>query len=141
MESSLKALIFEVSGRCGPRQKSMKCGPSVYSLKISSAFSSTNGKNLTIPDMTAREVALFVPLIACSSWIGIYPKPSFDILRQPVAEIVERVRPGYYGGAVQNAAQPLPAQGAPRRGSDQSPERQRAGSSVVAVRSHAGGVQ
>ena len=45
----------------------------------------TNGKNLTIPDMTTREVALFVPLIAWSIWIGIYPKPYFDILRQPVA--------------------------------------------------------
>ena len=63
----------------------------------------TNGKNLTIPDMTTREIALFVPLIAWSIWIGIYPKPYFDILRQPVAEIVERVRPGYFGGAVQNA--------------------------------------
>jgi NADH-quinone oxidoreductase subunit M len=66
----------------------------------------TNGKNLTIPDMTAREVALFVPLIAWSIWIGIYPKPYFDILRQPVTEIVQRVRPGYFGGAVQNAAVP-----------------------------------
>ena len=27
MESSLNALIFEVSGTCGPRQKSMNCGP------------------------------------------------------------------------------------------------------------------
>src|ERR1035438_1753434 len=39
MESSLNALILEVSGRCGPRQKSMKCGPRVYSLKISPARS------------------------------------------------------------------------------------------------------
>src|ERR1022692_2871098 len=101
----------------------------------------TNGKNLTIPDLTAREVALFVPLIAWSIWIGIYPKPYFDILRQPVAEIVERVRPGYFGGAVQNAAIPLPAQRAPRRGSDQSSERQRAGSSIVSERPHAGGGQ
>src|ERR1022692_2684867 len=105
----------------------------------------TNGKNLTIPDMTAREVALFVPLIAWSIWIGIYPKPYFDILRQPVAEIVERVRPGYFGGAVQNAAipapKPLQAQRAPRRGSDQSPERQPAGSSIVSERPHAGGGQ
>jgi NADH-quinone oxidoreductase subunit M len=66
----------------------------------------TNGKNLTIPDMSAREVAMFLPLIAWAIWIGIYPKPYFDILRQPVAEIVQRVRPGYYGGAVQNAAAP-----------------------------------
>src|SRR5207248_4683426 len=31
----------------------------------------TNGKNLTIPDMTFREVAIFVPLIAWSVWIGV----------------------------------------------------------------------
>jgi len=63
--------------------------------------------------MTAREVALFVPLIAWSIWIGIYPKPYFDILRQPVAEIVERVRPGYFGGAVQNAGVPMTLPAAP----------------------------
>ncbi|HTP33201.1 MAG TPA: NADH-quinone oxidoreductase subunit M [Candidatus Acidoferrales bacterium] len=64
----------------------------------------TNGKNLTIPDMNPREIAVFLPLIAWAIWIGVYPKPYFDILRKPVAEIVERVRPGYYGsGGVQNA--------------------------------------
>jgi NADH-quinone oxidoreductase subunit M len=68
----------------------------------------TNGKNLLIPDMSFREVAMFVPLIAWAIWIGVYPKPYFDILRQPVAEIVERVRPGYYSGGVQNAAIPRP---------------------------------
>ena len=69
----------------------------------------TNGKNLTIPDMSAREVAMFVPLIAWAIWIGIYPKPYFEILRQPVAEIVMRVKPGYFGGAVQNASLPAGA--------------------------------
>jgi NADH-quinone oxidoreductase subunit M len=121
----------------------------------------TNGKNLTIPDMTAREVALFVPLIAWSIWIGIYPKPYFDILRQPVAEIVERVRPGYYEGSNRSRdrqgaissipsersgamtawsgsfAQPLPH----GRGSDRSRDRQGAISSLVSQRSHAGGAQ
>jgi NADH-quinone oxidoreductase subunit M len=57
----------------------------------------TNGKNLTIPDMNLREVAIFVPLIAWSVWIGVCPKPYFDILRKPVEQIVERVRPGYFG--------------------------------------------
>jgi len=71
----------------------------------------TNGKNLTIPDMSLREIATFVPLIAWAVWIGIYPKPYFDILRRPVAEIVERVRPGYFGG--QLAAAQLPDPGAP----------------------------
>jgi NADH-quinone oxidoreductase subunit M len=105
----------------------------------------TNGKNLTIPDMTAREVALFVPLIAWSIWIGIYPKPYFDILRQPVTEIVERVRPGYFGAGAQNAGVPvlqsLPAQWAPRRGSDRSPDREGGVASIVPQPSHAGGVQ
>src|SRR5689334_6319760 len=63
----------------------------------------TNGKNLTIPDMSFREIATFVPLIAWAIWIGIYPKPYFEILQRPVTEIVERVRPGYFGGAVRNA--------------------------------------
>ena len=66
----------------------------------------TNGKNLTIPDMSLREILVFVPLIAWAVWIGIYPKPYFDILRRPVAEIVERVRPGYFGGTL--ASVPLP---------------------------------
>jgi NADH-quinone oxidoreductase subunit M len=57
----------------------------------------TNGKNLTIPDMNLREILMFVPLIAWAVWIGVYPKPYFDILRQPVTEIVQRVKPGYFG--------------------------------------------
>jgi NADH-quinone oxidoreductase subunit M len=58
----------------------------------------TNAKNLGIPDMSLREIAIFVPLIAWSVWIGVYPKPYFDVLRRPVAEIVQRVRPEYYAG-------------------------------------------
>jgi NADH-quinone oxidoreductase subunit M len=63
----------------------------------------TNGKNLTIPDMNFREMAVFAPLIVWAIWIGVYPKPYFDILQRPVAEIVERVHPGYYGSPVRNA--------------------------------------
>src|SRR5499433_594628 len=33
----------------------------------------TNGKNLTIPDMNFRELAVFAPLIVWSVWIGVYP--------------------------------------------------------------------
>jgi NADH-quinone oxidoreductase subunit M len=68
----------------------------------------TNGKNLTIPDMSAREIAMFLPLIAWAIWIGVYPKPYFDILQRPVAEIVERVKPGYFGAGGRNAAVPAP---------------------------------
>src|SRR2546427_3673333 len=62
----------------------------------------TNGENLHLPDLSFREMAVFAPFIAWAIWIGIYPKPYFDILEKPVAQIVERVRPGYYAGA-QNA--------------------------------------
>ena len=46
--------------------------------------------------MNLREILVFVPLIAWALWIGLYPKPYFDILRQPVTEIVQRVKPGYF---------------------------------------------
>jgi NADH-quinone oxidoreductase subunit M len=51
----------------------------------------TNEKNRLLPDLSAREWAVFMPLIVCAFWIGIYPKPFFDILDKPVASIVTRV--------------------------------------------------
>lgn len=58
----------------------------------------TNPRNLGLPDLNLREMLVFAPLIVWALWIGIYPKPYFEILEKPVAEIVERVRPGYYQG-------------------------------------------
>jgi NADH-quinone oxidoreductase subunit M len=46
--------------------------------------------------LNLREWVVFSPLIAWALWIGIYPKPYFEILEKPVAQIVERVKPGYY---------------------------------------------
>ncbi len=56
----------------------------------------TNPKNLRLPDLNLRELAVFLPLIAWAIWIGVYPKPYFEVLEKPVAEIVERVRPDYF---------------------------------------------
>ncbi len=64
-------------------------------------------KNLGLRDLNRREIAYFAPLIVWAFWIGIYPKPFFDILERPVAQIVERVRPGYY--AEQGLPNPLDA--------------------------------
>ncbi len=64
----------------------------------------TNAKNLGLPDLSLRELATFVPLIAWAIWIGIYPQPYFKVLEKPVAQIVERVRPGYFKAPVQAAA-------------------------------------
>jgi len=58
----------------------------------------TNPKNLKLADLNLREWAVFLPLIAWAFWIGVYPKPYFEILEKPVAQIVERVRPGYFAG-------------------------------------------
>jgi NADH-quinone oxidoreductase subunit M len=57
----------------------------------------TNPKNLGLRDLNLRELAVFLPLIAWAIWIGVYPKPYFEVLEKPVARIVERVRPGYFG--------------------------------------------
>jgi len=56
----------------------------------------TNPKNLRLPDLNGRELAVFLPLIAWAIWIGVYPKPYFEVLEKPVAQIVERVRPDYF---------------------------------------------
>ena len=47
-------------------------------------------------DLSLREIAIFVPLIAWAFWIGLAPQSYFNVLERPVAQIVERVRPGYY---------------------------------------------
>jgi NADH-quinone oxidoreductase subunit M len=70
----------------------------------------TNPKNENLRDLNLREWAYFAPLIALAFFIGLYPKPLFDILDKPVAQIVQRVRPEYYQN--RNAAVPAvrPAQ-------------------------------
>jgi NADH-quinone oxidoreductase subunit M len=56
----------------------------------------TNAKNALLPDLNGRELAVFAPLIVWALWIGLYPKPYFEMIERPVAKIVERVRPGYF---------------------------------------------
>jgi len=61
-------------------------------------------ENQSLPDLSGRELAMFVPLIILAFWIGLYPKTFLDYLHEPVNQIVERVRP--------NEFSPLPAQAA-----------------------------
>ena len=49
----------------------------------------TNHNNEKLHDLTPREVLTFVPLIVMVLWIGLYPKPFFQILEQPVNQIVQ----------------------------------------------------
>jgi NADH-quinone oxidoreductase subunit M len=65
----------------------------------------TNPKNEKLHDLTPREVLTFVPLLIMAFWIGLYPKPFFQILEQPVSQLVQNVRNPQAGGAV-NAAVP-----------------------------------
>jgi NADH-quinone oxidoreductase subunit M len=71
----------------------------------------TNEKNERLPDLNWREWAYFTPLIVIAFWIGLYPKPLFEILDKPVANIVMRVRPDYYQNQnrVREAVVPAPA--------------------------------
>ena len=66
----------------------------------------TNPKNEKLNDLTPREVATFVPLLIMAFWIGLYPKPFFQILEQPVNHTIAVVRPDYPQPAVNAAAQP-----------------------------------
>jgi NADH-quinone oxidoreductase subunit M len=50
-----------------------------------------NEKNQGLPDLSWREWAVFVPLMLWALSIGVYPKPYFEILEKPVAQIVHRV--------------------------------------------------
>jgi NADH-quinone oxidoreductase subunit M len=76
----------------------------------------TNSANEHLPDLNLREYATLVPLLLLAFWIGIYPKPLFAVLDQPVHQIVQQVNPDYYKSAAISAprvAQPVAA-AAPR---------------------------
>jgi len=71
----------------------------------------TNPKNEKLHDLTPREIATFVPLIIMALWIGLYPKPFFQILEQPTVQISRSVREGARNSNVM-AAVPIPAEAA-----------------------------
>ncbi len=53
-------------------------------------------KNRKLMDLSWREIAVFAPLVIWAFWIGLNPQPYFRVLDRSVAQIVERVQPGYY---------------------------------------------
>jgi NADH-quinone oxidoreductase subunit M len=82
-----------------------------------------NPANESLRDLTVRELATFLPLLALAFWIGIYPKPFLAVLDKPVEKIVRIVRPDLYerdvlvpapDGSVSPDRDPLPAGGTHR---------------------------
>jgi NADH-quinone oxidoreductase subunit M len=71
----------------------------------------TNPANANLADLTAREQLTLIPLVVLALWIGLYPKPMFDVLRLPSEKIVAAV-----GGRT------LPSPALARRGA--APERE-----------------
>ena len=81
-----------------------------------------NPKNQVLKDLNLREIMTLVPLIIWAFWIGLYPKPFFDVLEKPVANIVQRGAAGLLprhpdafgapGAAKSPAAPHSPASGA-----------------------------
>ena len=53
-------------------------------------------KNQLLKDLSLREIAVFAPLVIWAFWIGLNPQPYFRVLDRSVAQVVERVHPGYY---------------------------------------------
>jgi NADH-quinone oxidoreductase subunit M len=54
-----------------------------------------NPANAALTDLTGRELATFVPLVALAIWIGIYPAPILRRLESSVARVTMRVSPDY----------------------------------------------
>ncbi len=86
-----------------------------------------NPKNEHLKDLSARELATFVPLVALAFFIGLYPKPLFQILSTPVNNLVATVRPDYPGlqkpvVAAQPAVTAQPEAAVPVTGQPKAPE-------------------
>ena len=54
-------------------------------------------ENRSLPDLFARERFIVYPLVFLVFAIGLYPRPLFAVLDQPVREILERLSPAAHG--------------------------------------------
>ncbi len=54
----------------------------------------TNKKNEGLKDLNLRELAIIVPLLVLIFWIGLYPKPFFDLMGPTVDNLVQLFQSG-----------------------------------------------
>jgi len=59
-------------------------------------FGPLDAASAKMKDLNAREIAYFAPLVVAAFWIGLYPKPVMDILKEPVAKLVRQVDPTFF---------------------------------------------
>ena len=52
-------------------------------------------ENRGLTDLSLRELATLLPLVALAFWIGVYPKPFFAVLEEPVDRLVQQVEQRY----------------------------------------------
>jgi NADH-quinone oxidoreductase subunit M len=50
------------------------------------------GENGQLTDLSAREIAVLVPLLACIVWIGVYPKPILRRTEPAALHLIQAVR-------------------------------------------------
>ena len=68
-----------------------------------------NPKNKVLKDLNWREIATLLPLVIWAFWIGLYPKPYFEVLQPAVNRIVKRVNPALLEAQRKNQLPAVPA--------------------------------
>ncbi len=53
-------------------------------------------ENQKLTDLNFREVATLFPLLVLCFWIGLYPKPMFQVMEKPVDKLVRQIGKTYY---------------------------------------------
>jgi len=52
-------------------------------------------ENAHLPDLSARELVVVLPLVAGMVWLGLYPKPVLDRMDASARHYIQQVQPGF----------------------------------------------